>query len=105
MMLESWRDKSALQRFADDLKQRKLNLKSKIEQNDGRIRDSRGEAFRANDKSDDYLLRQFFAEFTSICQQIFFPNLLVTVQAVASTTEESTTAHTMQIKEETTFAE
>lgn len=75
-MLQGWREKSALQRFADDLEQRKLNLKAKILEDDARIKDSRGHAFKANEKSDDYLLRQFFAEFSHICQQNFSPNLL-----------------------------
>ena len=99
MMLQGWREKSALQRFADDLEQRKLNLKAKIVEDDMRVKESKGEAFKANVKSDDYLLRHFFVEFTNICQQIFFPNLLASVQS----TEE--TANSVQIKEETTFAE
>lgn len=76
VMLPGWRDKSALQRFADDLEQRKANLKTKIEEDDSRVKATLGATYKANEKSDNYLLRHFFVEFTNVCQAIFFPNLL-----------------------------
>ena len=36
-MLQGWRDKSALQRFAEDLEQRKVNLNEKIAANENRV--------------------------------------------------------------------
>ena len=76
-MMSDWRNKSALQRYADDLEQRKFNLKAKILENKDRIELGRGKTFKANDKSDDYLLRHFFVEYTSQCQKLFFPKLLL----------------------------
>jgi len=75
-MLQDWRQKSALQRFADDLQQREQNLQTKMAEREHRITATLGETYKANGKSDGYLLRHFFAEFTSVCQTYFFPNLL-----------------------------
>jgi len=36
-MLDGWREKSALQRFAEDLEQRKVNLNEKIAANEDRV--------------------------------------------------------------------
>ena len=36
--------------------------------------------FKANSKSDDYLIRHFFEEFVSVCQDYYFPNLLAKIQ-------------------------
>ena len=33
--------------------------------------------YKAINKSDDYLLRHFFAEFVTICQEFYFPSLLI----------------------------
>ena len=35
--------------------------------------------FKANSKSDDYLIRHFFEEFVSVCQDYYFPNLLAKI--------------------------
>jgi hypothetical protein len=36
-MLQDWRNKSALKRFADDLQQREQNLKAKVAEREDRI--------------------------------------------------------------------
>ena len=41
-----------------------------------RLEESRGSPFKVNEKSDDYLIRNFFSQFTKQCQALFFPNLL-----------------------------
>ena len=70
MMLQNWRNKSALQRFADDLIQRERNLKAISTEQDAKIEEAKGESFRANLKSEDALLRQFFTEFVKACQAV-----------------------------------
>lgn len=43
LMLNNWRNKSALQRFADDLEQRKMNLEGKKEENEERMQSKMGD--------------------------------------------------------------
>ena len=63
MMLTNWRKKTALQRFEDDIQQRDINLKAKITEDDLRFKQVKGEVFKANQKSNNQLLKQFFIEF------------------------------------------
>ena len=74
--LLDWRNKSALQRYADDLEMRKFNLQVKMREREERLDKSRGRPFKVNEKSDDYLIRHFFSQFTNQCQAMYFPNLL-----------------------------
>ena len=68
MMIRNWRNKSALQRFADDLIHREQNLKSMIVEQEAKIEETKGDKFKANVKSDDFLMRQFFSEFIKACR-------------------------------------
>ena len=51
-------------------------MDAKFDENDSRIKAIVAQTYKANEKSDYYLLRHFFADFANICQSIFFPNLL-----------------------------
>jgi len=73
MLVSDWRNKSALQRFADDLQQRQVNMEAKMSEQEGRIQASLAQTCKANTVSDEYLVRNFFADFLDACQQVLPP--------------------------------